>query len=55
MRFNRCARLLLGLGVSWLLSAQVTIQPRPKPPAKQDTLPGANIRVETNLVLVPVA
>jgi Ca-activated chloride channel family protein len=44
--------------VIWLLPTmlcgQATIQPRPRPPAKQETLPPANIRVDTNLVLVPV-
>lgn len=34
--------------------AQVSIEPRPKPPEK-DTAPKANIRTNTNLVLVPVA
>ena len=44
---------LFGL-LPWALSAQVTIEPRAKPPAKSDTLPTADIRVQTNLVLVPV-
>ena len=49
----RCP-LLIGL-LAGVLSGQVTIPQRPKPPAKQDTLPPANIRVDTNLVLVPVS
>ena len=32
----------------------VNITPRPKPAPKEDTLPPANIRVTTNLVLIPV-
>jgi Ca-activated chloride channel homolog len=37
-----------------LLRAQVTIQPRPKPAPPEEKKPKANIRVDTNLVLVPV-
>jgi len=56
MRLQRFTRLVLGLGdIPWMLIGQVTIPQRPKPPAKQDTLPGANIRVDTSLVLVPVS
>jgi len=33
---------------------QVTIQPRPKPASPEDNKPKANIRADTNLVLVPV-
>jgi VWFA-related protein len=33
---------------------QVAIQPRPKPATPEDTRPKANIRSDTNLVLVPV-
>jgi VWFA-related protein len=33
---------------------QVTIQPRPKPEAKQDPIPKANIRIDSSLVLIPV-
>ncbi|HEV2446098.1 MAG TPA: VWA domain-containing protein [Candidatus Sulfopaludibacter sp.] len=56
MLFPRIACLALGLGVMpWMLSGQVTIEPRPRPPAKADTLPPATIRVTTNLVLVPVS
>jgi VWFA-related protein len=36
------------------LSGQVTIQPRPKPTPPEDNKPKANIRVDTNMVLVPV-
>ena len=47
---------LAGLGAfAGLLLGQVAIQPRPKPSAKQDTLPNANLRVDTTLVLVPVS
>ena len=45
--------LASGLGAS-LLRAQVSIHPRPRPAAKQPALPNANLRVDTNLVLVPV-
>jgi len=56
MRFPRIAGLALGLGLMpWMLFGQVTIEPRPRPPAKTDTLPPATIRVTTNLVLVPVS
>ena len=34
--------------------AQVAIQPRPKPTAPEQRRPTANLRVDTNLVLVPV-
>ena len=38
------------------LTAQVKIEPRPKPaPPKQDVPAGANIRVDTTLILVPVS
>lgn len=51
MRFLR----FVCLGVlAWVMCGQVNIERRPKPPAKEDKLPGANIRVDTNLVLVPV-
>jgi VWFA-related protein len=33
---------------------QVSIVPRPKPPATSEILPKGNIRVDTNLVLIPV-
>ena|SRR5688572_3559550 len=57
MRSRRILGLALGLSaVTWLaLHAQVAVQPRPKlgtpPPAR----PSANLRIDTNLVLVPVA
>jgi VWFA-related protein len=38
---------------SWA-SAQVEILPRPKAPEKKDILPRSDIRVDTNLVLIPV-
>ena len=37
-----------------VLRGQVTIQPRPKPAPPEEKRPKANIRVDTNLVLVPV-
>ena len=43
----------VGLGVS-LLAGQVSIQPRSRPAAKQPAIPSANLRIDTNLVLVPV-
>lgn len=45
--------LALGLGAS-LLPGQVSIQPRSRPSPKQPSIPSANLRVDTNLVLVPV-
>jgi VWFA-related protein len=49
-----CRRILLGL-LPCLLLGQVTIPQRPKPRAPVDSLPNADIRVNTNLVLVPVS
>jgi len=46
---------LLGCVVAAALLAQVEIQPRAQRPAKQEPAPRADIRVETNLVLVPVS
>ncbi len=45
--------LAVALGVS-LLEAQVSIQPRSRPSGKQLSIPGASLRVDTSLVLVPV-
>ena len=45
--------LASGLGTP-LLRGQVSIQPRPRPAAKRPSIPSANLRVDTNLVLVPV-
>jgi VWFA-related protein len=53
-------RKIMGLACSLVLLAplafrgQVSIQPRPKPAPPEETKPKANIRVDTNLVLVPV-
>ena len=53
-------RKIIGLACSFVLLAplalrgQVTIQPRPKPTPPEDTKPKANIRVDANVVLVPV-
>jgi len=46
--------MALGILTALALPAQGPIQPREKRPAKQEAAP-ANIRVETNLVLVPVS
>jgi VWFA-related protein len=55
MLVQRIAGLALALGlIPWTLSGQATIERRPRPPAKADTAPSANIRVDTSLVLVPV-
>jgi VWFA-related protein len=49
-------RPLLALLLSAVLAAQVTIPRRPKPaPKKDEAAPSANIRVDTTLILVPVA
>ena len=37
------------------LAQQVKIEPRPKPAPKQEEPGGANIRVDTTLILVPVS
>ena len=37
-----------------MLAQQVKIEPRPKPAPKQEEQRGANIRVDTTLILVPV-
>jgi len=56
----RGVRRWSGLAIGVLLAAplafrgQVNITPRPKPAPKEETQPRANIRVETNLVLIPV-
>ena len=42
------------LAVAPWLYGQVDILPRPKAPEKKDILPRADIRVDTNLVLIPV-
>ena len=55
MRFHRIVRLAGLAAFAGLLGGQVEIQPRPRPSAKQDTLPNANLRVDTTLVLVPVS
>jgi VWFA-related protein len=55
MLVQRIAGLALALGlIPWTLSGQATIERRSRPPAKADTAPSANIRVDTSLVLVPV-
>ncbi|HVP48710.1 MAG TPA: VWA domain-containing protein [Bryobacteraceae bacterium] len=44
----------IGIFIAPSLWGQATIEPRPKPPAKQELLPKANIRVDSTLVLIPV-
>ena len=44
----------IGIFIAPALWAQATIEPRPTPPAKQELLPKANIRVDSTLVLIPV-
>ena len=53
MTLHRTGALVLALAL-WL-PAQVTLTPRPKPPSKEDTLPMADIRVNSTLILVPVS
>jgi VWFA-related protein len=45
----------LALCLAAMLSGQVKIEQRPRPAPKQESRPGANIRVDTTLILVPVA
>jgi VWFA-related protein len=53
---RRLVGWVLGLGLLAPLAfhGQVAIQPRPKPSAPEQQRPTANLRVDTNLVLVPV-
>src|SRR3954451_9419810 len=48
-------RAILALWLAGMLAAQVQITPRAKPAPKQEARQGANIRVDTTLILVPVA
>ena len=56
MRARRTIGLLFGLGLLAPLAfhGQVSIQPRPQPVSAGEPKPQANLRVNTNLVLVPV-
>jgi Ca-activated chloride channel homolog len=45
---------VIGLGAAPALWGQANIEPRPKPTAKAELLPKANIRVDSTLVLIPV-
>jgi Ca-activated chloride channel family protein len=45
----------LALYLAAMLSGQVKIEPRPRPAPKLEPRPGANIRVDTTLILVPVS
>jgi len=51
--FVRCAIFLLA-AVWGFAQPPVTVVPRPQPVPKAEVLPKANIRVDTNLVLIPV-
>ena len=58
-RANRLViNMLLALSSAGLLCAQggapVAITPRPKPPSATDVKPRASLRIDTNLVLIPV-
>ncbi len=53
MRLHRTGLLVVAFAL-WL-PGQATLTPRPKPAAKEETLPPANIKVNTTLILVPVA
>jgi len=48
-------RVVVGLGIALAALAQVSIQPRPKPGEKAESLPKPTLRVDTNLVLIPVS
>jgi VWFA-related protein len=52
VRSRRIVGIALVLGLGGF--AQVSIQPRPQPASKEPGIPSANLRVDTNLVLVPV-
>jgi VWFA-related protein len=52
---RRIARSAVALAWACGLWGQVTIEPRPKPAAKEDSLPKPDLRVDTLLVLVPVS
>jgi Ca-activated chloride channel family protein len=47
--------VILGLCLAGAAAGQVKIEPRPKPAPKRDAPSGANIRVDTTLILVPVS
>lgn len=56
MTHRRILGLGTGLAMAWLaLHAQVAVQPRPKQAKNDPPAPKANLRVDTDLVLVPVA
>ncbi len=48
-------RVMLALCILGVLAAQVKIEQRPRPAPKKEPAPGANIRVDTTLILVPVS
>ena len=47
--------IAIGLGTIWVLAGQVSVQPRQKTAPDGTERPRSNIRVDTNLVLVPVS
>ena len=47
--------IAVGLGAFWVLAGQVSVQPRQKTAPDGPVTPRSNIRVDTNLVLVPVS
>ena len=51
--FRSTAALAIGLALA--CRGQIDIQPRPKRPGNQGKEPPPTLRVDTNLVLVPVA
>jgi len=57
MVYKRTFGLAAGFGtLAWvILYAQVAVQPRTRPITPEPTRPTANLRIDTNLVLVPVA
>jgi Ca-activated chloride channel homolog len=57
MRHGRVAGLAFcATGLAWVaLQAQVAVQPRPKLGAVEPTRPAATLRIDSNLVLVPVS
>ncbi len=47
--------IAVGLGALWVMAGQVSVQPRQKAAPADPDRPRSNIRVDTNLVLVPVS
>jgi VWFA-related protein len=55
MVYKRTAGLAVGFGTLACVYAQVAVQPRTRPVMPEQVRPTANLRIDTNLVLVPVA